>query len=261
MSSMIGGRSANRGLCAQACRLPYKLVDSLDPDRELKSPGDFLLSPKDLCSIDHLDRLASLNVDSLKIEGRMKSSEYVSSVVSVYREALDRLRERLDGTDGIENTGGVEGFDSDGNKGGNDSPNRTSIAESTARRIRVRPTEQEKEKLASVFSRGFSPAYLVGERSGEMMSYQRPNNRGQFAGRVKTIREIYWSSGPEKGTLSINCPAISNPVVRPSIFRLMIWMRRCRRTTACSGCDLPPRHLSMTIVNQGSLLSDMLLSS
>ncbi len=189
MSSMIGGRSANRGLCAQACRLPYKLIDSLDPDRELKSPGDFLLSPKDLCSIDHLDRLASLNVDSLKIEGRMKSSEYVSSVVSVYREALDRLRERLDGTDGIENAGGVEGFDSDGNKGGNDSPNRTSIAESTARRIRVRPTEQEKEKLASVFSRGFSPAYLVGERSGEMMSYQRPNNRGQFAGRVKTIRD------------------------------------------------------------------------
>ena len=177
MSSMIGGRSANRGLCAQACRLPYRLIDSLDPDRELKSPGDFLLSPKDLCSIDHLDRLASLNVDSLKIEGRMKSSEYVSSVVSVYREALDRLRERLGGTDGIENTGGVEGFDSDGNKGGNDSP------------IRVRPTEQEKEKLASVFSRGFSPAYLVGERSGEMMSYQRPNNRGQFAGRVKTIRD------------------------------------------------------------------------
>ncbi len=174
MSSMIGGRSANRGLCAQACRLPYKLVDSLDPSRELKGSGDFLLSPKDLCSIDLLDALAKANVDSLKVEGRMKSPEYVASVVSVYRSVLDRLRASIE--DEARSIAGAR--------------NEAETADPAHRsHARTRPTEHERERLASVFSRGFSKAYLVGDRSNDMMSYQRPNNRGQFVGRVKTIRD------------------------------------------------------------------------
>ena len=88
MSSMIGGRSANRGLCAQACRLPYEL-HSDRREGALPAEGEHLLSPRDLCTIDILDKLAEAGVASLKIEGRMKSADYVHEVVSVYREVLD----------------------------------------------------------------------------------------------------------------------------------------------------------------------------
>ena len=88
MSSLIGGRSANRGMCAQACRLPYTL-HNVAIKKTLPCEGEHLLSPKDLCSIDLLGALAETGVDSLKIEGRMKSPEYVRTVVGVYRRALD----------------------------------------------------------------------------------------------------------------------------------------------------------------------------
>ena len=88
MSSMIGGRSANRGLCAQACRLPYAL-HRIDRDDPLPAEGEHLLSPRDLCTIDLLGDLRAAGVASLKIEGRMKSPDYVFAVTSVYREVLD----------------------------------------------------------------------------------------------------------------------------------------------------------------------------
>ena len=96
MSSMIGGRSANRGLCAQACRLPYELHRA-DRDEALPSDGEHLLSPRDLCSIDILGDMAAAGVASLKIEGRMKSPDYVYAVVSVYREVLDSGLPATDG--------------------------------------------------------------------------------------------------------------------------------------------------------------------
>lgn len=96
MSSMIGGRSANRGLCAQACRLPYELKNERS-DEALPADGEHLLSPRDLCTIDVLGELSRAGVGSLKIEGRMKSAEYVHEVVSVYREVLD--------ADGVANEG------------------------------------------------------------------------------------------------------------------------------------------------------------
>lgn len=98
MSSMIGGRSANRGLCAQACRLPYELHNAAQR-KPLSAPGEHLLSPKDLCSVDLLSDLARVGVASLKIEGRMKSADYVSAVVSVYRRVLDRVYAQEDAAD------------------------------------------------------------------------------------------------------------------------------------------------------------------
>lgn len=86
-SSLIGGRSGNRGRCAQPCRLPYTLIDP--KGREANS--GHLLSPKDLCYLPALGKLAEANVTSLKIEGRMKRPEYVATVVRIYREALDNL--------------------------------------------------------------------------------------------------------------------------------------------------------------------------
>jgi collagenase-like PrtC family protease len=88
MSSFIGGRSANRGKCAQPCRLPYKSG---------KKNG-VLLSLKDLCLIDHVNEFAEIGVASLKIEGRMKGEEYVRTVVGAYRAALEGkpiLKEQL----------------------------------------------------------------------------------------------------------------------------------------------------------------------
>ena len=89
MSSMIGGRSGNRGRCAQPCRLPYTLVDENDNDLLAGSVGQYLLSPRDLKTIDLLPELLKAGVSSLKIEGRMKRPEYVATAVGCYRRAVD----------------------------------------------------------------------------------------------------------------------------------------------------------------------------
>lgn len=149
MSSLVGGRSANRGMCAQACRLPYELHNKA-VNKTLPADGEHLLSPKDLCSIDLIPDLIISGVDSLKIEGRMKSPEYVYSVVSVYRAVIDRVEAAM------------------------------------AAGQPVSPvTDEEHRRLAEAFSRGFTTAYLTGETGNDMMSYSQPNNRGVFMGRVQ----------------------------------------------------------------------------
>ena len=80
LSSMIGGRSGNRGQCAQPCRLPYQI--------DGKKPAD-LMSLKDLCTIDILPELIDAGIDSFKIEGRMKTALYVATVARTYRKAID----------------------------------------------------------------------------------------------------------------------------------------------------------------------------
>ncbi len=92
-SESLGQRSANRGECAQACRLPYQLL----VDGRQKDLGDkrFLLSPQDLAGIDEVAELIRLGVASFKIEGRLKSPEYVAAVTRVYRNAIDRAIEAL----------------------------------------------------------------------------------------------------------------------------------------------------------------------
>lgn len=84
MSSILGGRSGNRGKCAQPCRLPYELTEN-----GKACESGYILSPKDMALIDHLQALEKAGVRSLKIEGRLKSAEYVSAVVGVYRKYLD----------------------------------------------------------------------------------------------------------------------------------------------------------------------------
>ena len=83
-SSLIGGRSGNRGKCAQGCRLPYELLEN-----DTTIDKGYLLSPKDLCSLTTLPELLDTNIDSLKIEGRMKSAEYVAIVTKTYRKYID----------------------------------------------------------------------------------------------------------------------------------------------------------------------------
>lgn len=162
MSSLVGGRSANRGRCAQACRLPYELHNRA-LRKTLDAPGEHLLSPKDLCTANLIPELLHAGVASLKIEGRMKSPEYVQAVVGVYRAVIDRVEAAI-ARDGID-----------------------SVVESGAPELRA--SEEEMNVLSEAFSRGFTTAYLKGKRGNEIMSYGRPNNRGVFVGRVAKVRE------------------------------------------------------------------------
>ncbi len=86
-SEALGGRSANRGQCAQACRLPYELI----VDGQVKDLGDkaYLLSPQDLAAYDLVADLSHLGVASFKIEGRLKSAHYVAATTQTYRNAID----------------------------------------------------------------------------------------------------------------------------------------------------------------------------
>lgn len=93
-SSVLGGRSGNRGKCAQSCRLPYKVTlkgEKKEEKGKNKSGGkeEYPLSLKDMCSIDLLPQLIEAGIDSFKIEGRMKRPEYAAGVTSIYRKYID----------------------------------------------------------------------------------------------------------------------------------------------------------------------------
>lgn len=151
LSSMSGGRSANRGMCAQPCRLPYDLVD--EKGHSLEAPGrERPLCPKDMCTIDDIEALARAHAGSLKIEGRMKAPDYVYSVVRAYRAQMDDI------------AAGVEPAERD-------------------RRFRQRLLERS-------FNRGLTDAYLRGISDDELMSYERSNNRGQLIGSVVSSRKL-----------------------------------------------------------------------
>lgn len=92
MSSMFGGRSGNRGRCAQPCRLPYTVIG--DDGRKLSAAGPYVLSMKDLCGLEDIPALDAAGVYSLKIEGRMKQMSYALGVVRVYRAMVDQYLER-----------------------------------------------------------------------------------------------------------------------------------------------------------------------
>ena len=145
MSGMIGGRSGNRGRCAQPCRLPYQLVDDKGNNvLEGKDVGQYLLSPRDFCTIDKLPEIVKAGARSLKIEGRMKRPEYVAVVVDAYRKSLDSIRDD----------------------------------------IRYAVDEALKKDLTQIFNRDFTTAYLEKKPGKTMMSDRRPNNRGVRVGRV-----------------------------------------------------------------------------
>lgn len=143
-SSMVGGRSGNRGRCAQPCRLPYQLYDSRTSQViPLSGQGRYLLSPADLCLLEHLPRLERAGVTALKIEGRMKRAEYVAIVTSVYREYLNRMEQ----TQYCQTDGAL------------------------------------KDKLYKIFNRNFTSGHAVYQYD-DFLSTTRPNNRGVYAGRV-----------------------------------------------------------------------------
>ena len=144
-SFAMAGRSANRGMCAQPCRLPYELID--ENGRALSPAGrERALCPRDTNTSQLVRRLYDAGAASLKLEGRMKAPDYVYSIVDVYRHEIDDM---LSGA---------------------------SVAkdEEAARQ----------RQLKRCFNRDFTHAYQDGTSGDEMMSYERSNNRGQIVGTV-----------------------------------------------------------------------------
>ena len=95
LSNYLAQRDSNHGECVQACRWHYKLIEDSRPDDALTleedNSGAYILNSKDLCLIEHLDKLYKAGVDSFKVEGRMKSAYYVATVINAYRRAIDKL--------------------------------------------------------------------------------------------------------------------------------------------------------------------------
>jgi putative protease len=147
-SESLGGRSANRGECAQACRMPYDLIS----DGQTVPLGDkkYLLSPQDLAGLDVLPELVRAGVSSLKIEGRLKAPEYVASITRVYRNALDKLK--LD-----------------------------------SKPAAPRPDHDSQYEMEMSFSRGLYTGWFGGTDNQKLVHARFGKKRGVFLGEIKKI--------------------------------------------------------------------------
>lgn len=188
MSSMIGGRSGNRGRCAQPCRLPYSLMGNITDGKKKKSTkqGRYLLSPKDICTLGYMDQIVASGIKSLKIEGRMKSPEYVATVVRIYRKYLDKaLGKALVEVDG-EASGKALGkapdkADNAGGLGGH--PEVPAVDGNVFSKDKIESNDMH--DLLQIFNRGgFSTGYLEKKSGRDMMCFDKPNNSGIYLGRV-----------------------------------------------------------------------------
>jgi len=168
-SESLGGRSANRGECAQACRMPYELVSN----GQTVDLGDrrYLLSPQDLSGLNVLPDLVRVGVASLKIEGRLKSAEYVASITRVYRQALDKVMVEIFG------------------------PNPQ--AEAT---VMDAVRGESLYDLEMGFSRGLYTGWFRGVQNQELAHARFGTKRGVYLGRVTQV-------GSDRVTLRLEGPA------------------------------------------------------
>lgn len=180
-SESLGGRSANRGECAQACRMPYELIS--DGARVELGDRRYLLSPQDLAGLDVLPDLVRAGVASLKIEGRLKSPEYVANITRVYRTALDRaMDERWAGCPHPAEHQPAE-------RGEGTPPTKTSAFDAAAARY----------DLEMGFSRGLYTGWFRGINNQELAHARFGTKRGVFLGRVARV-------GPDFVAVQLEAP-------------------------------------------------------
>lgn len=144
MSSLIGNRSGNRGTCTQCCRKPYELFVKENNELVKINNDKYLLSMKDLNTLEHIDQLIDAKVDSIKIEGRMKSKEYVYQVVKLYRQAID------------------------------------SYLNNNVLEIK----DEDIKDLKKIFNREFTKGFLFNEQNENIVNQYRPNHQGICIGEV-----------------------------------------------------------------------------
>ena len=153
LSSIIGGRSGNRGRCAQPCRLPYEAY-SADKKRISNPKQPYLLSPKDLCTIELIPQLVKAGIYSFKIEGRMKQAEYAAGVVSLYRKYIDLYLKK-----------GEAGY---------------------------RVSKEDYQKLLDLGNRsGFTDGYYKKHNGADMITFEQPSHKKGSEELQTYIRETY----------------------------------------------------------------------
>ncbi|MGO9478271.1 MAG: DUF3656 domain-containing U32 family peptidase, partial [Limisphaerales bacterium] len=161
-SEALGGRSANRGECAQACRMPYDLIS--DGGQVPLGDRKYLLSPQDLAGLEVLPELVRAGVASLKIEGRLKSPEYVANITRIYRNALDALSDRWQVTD-------------DKNRPTHDAtPRHSSLV-----------TRHDQYDMEMAFSRGLHTGWFGGTNNQQLVHARFGKKRGVFLGEVARV--------------------------------------------------------------------------
>jgi len=187
------GASANRGSCYQLCRRGYRVTD-LETGRELEIDNKYIMSPKDLCTIEFIDKIIDAGISVFKIEGRARSAEYVKIVTSAYRQAADACTETISSTPATEpaspsKASAVTTTNSNTNTPATEpaSPSETSAVTSAPDASAANSPEpdaanpssevmgnytpelkaQLKDKLSGVFNRGFWDGYYMGARLGE----------------------------------------------------------------------------------------------
>ena len=148
MSTLIGDRSGNRGTCAQCCRMKYDLVK----DNKVINKDKYVLSTKDLCTLNNIGKLVDIGIDSIKIEGRMKRKEYVYLTVSLYKKAID----------------------------------------SYIKTGKVNITDKDIKELKKIFNREFTKGFLFNEDNDNFTNPKRPNHQGIPIGKVIEIKDKYF---------------------------------------------------------------------
>lgn len=163
-SSIIGGRSGNRGLCAQPCRLPYTLTD----DNGNYLDKGYLLSPRDLNAVEYLPELIKAGVNCFKIEGRLKSPEYVGIITKFYRKYIDIVCNNLEKSN----------------------EELLQIISNEANKINSSTSMTDLEEVIQVFNRGgFSKGHLPNKENRELIFKDKPNNCGFYLGKVQKFNK------------------------------------------------------------------------
>ncbi|MBE6147385.1 MAG: U32 family peptidase [Firmicutes bacterium] len=145
-SSLLLNRSGNRGECAGICRLPFDLIEE---NKQIKTKGNYILSPKELNTLNHIPELMKSNITSFKIEGRMKSPTTIGFITRLYRTLIDAY---------------------------NNNQNCT-------------PTEEEIEQLKVLFNREFTDGYLFSKSGNEIMNIKSPNHIGIPLGEIIEVNK------------------------------------------------------------------------
>lgn len=198
-SEALGGRSANRGECAQACRMPYDLF----ADGKPVNLGDrkYLLSPQDLSGLDVLPDLIKTGVASLKIEGRLKSPEYVANVTRVYRQALDQVMEAKEHPSLV-----MRHWSSAKDKGQRTKDKAASKLQTPNSKI---ATSQYQLEMA--FSRGLYSGWFRGINNQELVHARFGKKRGFYLGEVIHIKN---------GEITIRLPESETRSIQNSNFKI-----------------------------------------
>jgi putative protease len=199
--------SANRGSCYQLCRRPYKVTD-LDGEVEMVINNKYIMSPKDLCTIGFLDKIIAAGVSILKIEGRGRSPEYVNTVISCYREAVDSVTN------------------------GTYSPEKVAVW---------------MERLKTVYNRGFWDGYYLGQTLGEWAGQHGSlaTHRKEYVGKITNyfrklkVAEIQIESGFLKPGDAIYIQGPTTGSLELTITEIRVDLKKVNKTIKGDQCSIP----------------------